>query len=104
VRARPCRARAMPRSGGPTARTGWPSREDALLGWRETRQSLFRTPPFHRPAPVARDSAEARVGIDGDGMSDRLEHRQVGQAVAVGVTGGKIGAELLGEPAKERRA
>src|SRR5206468_6059461 len=47
----------------------------------------------HRPAAGARGLAEPRVGVDGDGMPDGLEERQV--AVRVGVRRARTEIEVL---------
>ena len=46
---------------------------------------------------LARGAGQLSVGIDGDGMADGLQHREVGRRVRVRVAGAQVDAALVGD-------
>ena len=55
------------------------------------------------PALVARDPRQRRVRVDGDGMADRAQHRQVGLGVGVRPRRRQVDALALGQLADRLR-
>src|SRR6476646_7364691 len=49
------------------------------------------------PTLLAGERRRARVGVDGDRVTDRAQHRQVGERVGVGVGGGELDPVPVGE-------
>ena len=59
--------------------------------------------PHDLPALLARHARQLRVRIDGDGMADEPQHRQVGLRVRVRPGGGEVDALALGQLADRLR-